>query len=434
MTSQSDIQAFVKRNYRFNFVVNALDGTFFWCGASFIAANTILPLYVSRLTDSKLALGILSTIAGMGWLAPQLFTANWVQRLPRKKVIPVNWGLFLERLPVLLMAPAVWLLASRAPLAALIVFLLLYAWHAGGAGLLAVAWQDMIGKIIPLERRGFFMGITNFGGTATGVLGATAAAWMLTRFAFPTGYALAFASAGVLILISWGFLALTREPAQESQVKTVSQVEYLQQLPAVLRADPNFRAFLISRVVLTLSGMATGFLAVYATQRWALSDGQAGVFTASTLIGQAVCNLLFGFLADRKGHKLVLEIGYLGGCAAVGLAAIAAQPGWFYGVFALIGAATAAFMISGMMIALEFSPPEIRPTYIGLNNTIAGLTGGLAPLIGGGLAELIGYRALFALAFGIGIAGVAILHWAVREPRYRQRHDGLSQPAPGEVE
>jgi MFS family permease len=427
MHSDSDLNQEVQRNYRYNFVVNALDGTFFWCGSSFIASATILPLYVSHLTDSRLALGVLSMIAAMGWLVPQLFTANWVQRLPRKKVVPVRVGLFTERLPVMLLAPTTMLLAVRFPALALVVFFLLFTWHAVGAGMIAVAWQDMIGKIIPPDRRGFFFGITNFGGTATGVLGAAAVAWLLDRYDFPTGYVLSFAAAAVLISISWLFLSLTREPARQSQGEAVSQREYWRRLPAVLRADPNFRRYLLSRVVIALSGMAGGFVTVYAVQRWGLSDGQAGGFTTSMLLGQALSNLTLGPLADRKGHKLALEVGVLLGTLAIGLAALAPHYAWFYVVFALLGAKIASFILSGLMIALEFNTAEVRPTYIGLNNTVSGIAGGVAPIVGGWLAEGIGYRGLFVVAFVVGLAGVSMLRWLVREPRYVRASESVGK-------
>lgn len=407
----------VQRNLRYNLVVNAMDGAFFWFGNSFIATTTILPLYVSRLTNSKLAIGILSMIASMGFLVPQLFTANWVQRLPRKKVLPVHLGLFTERMPIILLAPTTFLLATRFPTLALIVFLILLTWHVGGAGIIAVAWQDMIAKIIPLQVRGRFFGITNFAGTATGVLGASAAAWMLDRYGFPDGYILSFASAAVLIFISWVFLALAREPAQKSQAEKVSQVEYWRRLPSVLRANPNFRRYLLSRIVIAFSGMAGGFLTVYAVQQWNLSDGQAGGFTVGMLLGQALSNLVFGPLADRQGHKVVLEIGFGLGALALGLAALAPRPGWFYVAFALIGAQSAGFMLSGLMIALEFCAPDVRPTYIGLNNTIVGFVGGLAPVVGSWLAEGLGYRGLFVVALATELVGLAMLHWWVRDPR-----------------
>jgi MFS family permease len=406
----------VERHYRHNAVVNVLDGTFFWFGASFMATRTILPLYVSHFTNSALVIGLLSVLASTGWLLPQLFTANWIQRLPRKKVAIVHVGLFTERLPVFLMVPAAWL-ATRSSALALVLFFVLFAWHVVGAGAVAVGWQDMLAKIIPLDRRGRFFGITNFGGTATGVLGAAVAGWLLDRYDFPYGYMFCFALAAVFIFTSWVFLALTREPARVNQAAAISQREYWRRLPSILRADPGFRRYLFVQIVVGLGGMAVGFLAVYAVQRWQLPDSQAGSFTASMLAGQALSNLLFGVLADRKGHKLVLELAALAGTLAAGLASLAPAPAWFYAVFALTGASFAGFMLSGIMIVFEFSTPDVRPTYIGLNNTVSGVAAGLAPLLGGWLAGAVGYRGLFVAAFVIGLAGFALLRWAVREPR-----------------
>jgi MFS family permease len=417
LMADADFEREIERNYRYNAVVNVLDGTFFWFGASFITARTILPLYVSHFSDSKLLIGLVSMLANTGYLLPQLFTVNWIQRLPRKKVAPVNVGLFTERLPVILMVPAAWL-ATRSPALALVAFFTVYAWFSVGAGVVAVGWQDMIAKIIPLTRRGRFFGITNFGGMATGTLGAVAAAWLLDRYGFPDGYVLCFAAAAILVFISWIFLALTREPVQLNQSPVVSQREYWRRLPSILRADPNFRRYLRSQIVIALGGMAGGFVAVYAVQRWRLPDGQAGSFTASMLIGQAVFNLLFGALADRKGHKLVLELSILVGTLAIGLASMAPGPIWFYAVFALTGASAAGFWLSGIMIVFEFSTPEERPTYIGLNNTVTGVVTSLAPMLGGWLAGVLGYQALFVVAFVIGLAGFALLHQSVREPRW----------------
>jgi MFS family permease len=412
-----DIARQVERDYRHNFWVNLMDGALFWAGSSLIATNTVLPVYVSYFTDSKIVIGLLSVIGVAGWLLPQLFTANWVQRLPRKKVLPVNLGLFTERLPVMLMAPVA-LLSTRFPVLALVAFMLLVTWYTVGAGVVAVAWQDMIAKIIPSRRRGKFFGITNFLGTATGVVGASAAAWLLDRYGFPGGYVWCFALAAVLIALSWVFLSMAREPAQEPVEKHVSQREYWQRLPSVVRADRNFGRFLLSSAIIAFGGMGGGFLAVYAIQRWHLPDGQVGIFTASMLVGQAISNLIFGTLADRWGHKLVLELGTLLGALAVGIAAVAPNPAWFYVVFVLAGANTAAFLLSGLMIALEFSEPSLRPTYIGLNNTVRGIAASVAPLLGGWLATQLGYSFLFALACALAVAGLATLHWAVREPRH----------------
>jgi MFS family permease len=106
------------------------------------------------------------------------------------------------------------------------------------------------------------------------------------------------------------------------------------------------------------------------------------------------------------------------GALAIGLASVAPAPAWFYVVFALNGAAFAGLMLSGIVIAFEFGPPDVRPTYIGLNNTVYGVVASVAPILGGWLAGAVGYRPLFAIAFAVGLAGFALLRWSVHEPRY----------------
>ena len=407
----------IERHYKHNFTVNVLDGASFWLGYSFITPTTILPLYVSHLTHNPFLIGLIPMLSGACYLLPQLFTSNWVQRSPLKKVFPVKYGFFAERLPVFLMAPTTLLLAVRSPGLALVIFFLLFAWHAAGAGLIAVGWQDMVAKIIPANRRGLFFGLTQFGGMFTGVIGASGVAIALNRYPFPLGYALSFGAASLFILISWFFIAATREPPLYSQTEAVSQWEYLRSLPAIMRRDLNFQRYLTSQVVGAFGGMGIGFLTVYAVTHWQLPDSQGGNYTAAMMIGQAFANLLFGPLADRKGYKLVMEISIALGVLSFVIATFAPNPLWFYAVFALRGAANGGGMMSGVMIALEFSAPEMRPTYIGLSNTIYGIAAAIAPLAGSWLAETTGYGWLFGLSAASALAGLTLLHWLVREPR-----------------
>jgi MFS family permease len=347
-----------------------------------------------------------------------LFVANAVERAPRKKFFPVTLGFFLERIPIFLLAPAAYLLATSRPAAALAMFFVSYAWHCFGAGVIIVGWQDMIAKLIPVDRRGRFFGITNFVGNGSGVLGALAVPLVLDRFAFPLGYVISFAIAAVLFLISWVFLSLAREPAVPSAKPRVSQWEYMRSLPQVLRRDRNFRMYLLSQIVFMLSSMATGFLTVYAVQTWNLPDAQASSFTIALQVGLALGNLALGFLADHKGHKLSLEIGVTASALSLILAVVAPSPWWFFLIFFLRGAVNAGAFVSGMSIVYEFTDAENRATYIGLANTIPGVAGVIAPLIGGWMAGAWGYRPMFVVAAVVAAIGLVLLRFTVHEPRH----------------
>lgn len=350
------------REYRWNFTVNILDGACFWFGMSFFSSTVVLPLFVRRFTISPLLIGLVPLVTTSGHLLPQLFVANATERSPRKKFFPVTLGLFLERVPVFLMVPATYFLATNRPMMALTVFFVLYAWFRSGSGLIVVGWQDMIAKIIPVDRRGRFFGITYFIGNGAGILGAAA-------------------------------------------------------LPGLLRGDRNFRRYLLSQMVFVLGGMATGFFVVHTEKRWSLPDVRASEPAIALQIGLAAANLLLGLLSDRTGHKVTLEIGYLAAVLSSLLALLAPTAEGFFPILFLQGTVSAVSSISGVSIVYELAPTENRPTYIGLSNTVAGLSAGIAPLIGGWLAGSLSYRALFIVSALTGIGGWALLHFAVRDPR-----------------
>ena len=408
----------IKRNFRWNFTVNALDGASFWLGMSFISTTVILPLYVNHFTSNPLLIGLIPFVATAGVLLPQMFMANMVERAPRKKFFPVTIGFFTERIPIFLLAPVTYFLATSQPMLALSLFFVLYAWHAFGAGLIIVGWQDMVAKLIPVDKRGRFFGITNFLGNGTGVLGALAVPFVLNKYVFPWGYVISFAAAGVMIFVSWIFISLAREPAVHSSKPPVSQLDYLRSLPAVVRKDRNFRMYLLTQIIFALSGMATGFLVVYTVQTWSLPDAQASAFTVALQVGLALANLFFGFFADRRGHKLSLEICMGLSVLLLAMAIVAPSFWWFFPIFFLRGAVNAGVMISGISIVYEFTTAENRPTYIGLANTIPGVAGVIAPLLGGWLAGAISYQAMFILSMLLGIGSWGMLRFAVYEPRH----------------
>ncbi len=340
-----------------------------------------------------------------------------MEGLPLKKIAPALYGVYTERLPLLLL-PLAALLFKDQPALALGSLFLLYTWTNFGAGAMAVGWNDMVAKVIPLEKRGIFWGVTNTLGSGTGILGAVLAAWLLSRFDFPDGFVICFGLTGVFVAISWIFLAQTREVPQNSHKEKVSYLEYFRRLPAVLKEDPNFSNFLIAQVVMGLGGMLWGFLAVYAQKTWTMSDGQVGIYAIVMVVGQTLGNLFFGAFADRKGYKIVLELSALSAVISILIAVFAPGPGWLYPVFLLRGMSFAGFFMASLMV-FEFTSPENRPTYIGLNSTIIGIGSSIAPLLGGLLAGWLDYRPMFIISLLFAAAGLVVLRVIVREPRHR---------------
>ena len=414
--SEEELSIEVERNYRWNYATNLLDGAFFWFGNSFASASTIIPLFVSKLTPSPFAIGLVAIIAQSGWALPQIFTANAVEQLPRKKAIAVNAGFFLERLPTWLWIIAA-LISNRLPNLALVIFLLSFAWFNFGAGVAATAWQDLIARCFPVDRRGRFFGTTLFVGAGFGALGASLSAWLFKTYPFPTNFVYLFAIAAIAINLSWAFLALVREPVSPVTRRRQSSHQFFSTLPDILRRDQNFRRFLLVRMLQSLGGMGMGFVTVAALQRWQIPDSTVGVYTVVLLLGQTAGNLFFGWLSDRVGHKLSLELGALGFFLSFATAWLAPTEEWFFVVFALSGIASGALIVSGILMIMEFCEPQRRPTYAGLANTSMGLVGVAAPMLGAGIAS-INYSWLFAVSAVLSLMAWGAMRWWVQDPRW----------------
>jgi MFS family permease len=429
--SEHELAAEAERNYPWNFAVNLLDVATFWFGTSFMSSGTILPLFISKLTSDPLPIGLVAIIAQSSWSLPQLFTANAIERLAHKKPVVVNLGFFTERLPLAFLVIAA-LVAAQSPSLALVVFLAGYTWYGLGGGAVAAAWQELVARCFPVNRRGRFFGTSLFVGAGTGVAGAALSTWLLQAFPFPTNFVYIFAIAAVAITASWAFLALTREPVQPVIAPRQSNRQFWAGLPDILRQDHNFRRFLLTRMVMALGGMGGGFITVAAVERWEVPDATVGIFTSALLIGQTFGNLVLGLLADRFGHKLTLEIGALTSFLAFALAWLAPAVDWYYAVFVLMGISSGAIMLSGILVILEFCGPERRTTYIGIANTGVGAVAAVAPLLGVWLAG-IDYGWLFAASAAVSLAALVIMHWWVREPRLAATLASSDAPVTGEI-
>lgn len=403
-------------NFRWNLFFNSFDVILFMGGISLLSATTILPLFVSKLSDSTIPLAIVAMLAQGGFFLPQLLTANFIERLDRKKPMVVNIGFLTERLPAILLVCAP-LLVVWSPSLTLVVFLLFYAWFTLGGGLIAAAWQDLIARCFPVTRRGRFFGGTLFLGTLLGVGLASWAGTILDTVAFPNNFVYIFGAASIGIVVSWIFVAQTREPVEASTVPYRSNRQYLAELPKVIQADANFRSFLIARFILALSEMGSGFLTVAAIQTWVISDSVVATYTTSSLVGQTAGSLLMGFLADRYGHRLSLEISTVSAVLAFTLAWLAPSPDYYLAVFFLLGFFMGARIVSGMLVVIEFCRPEKRPTYIGVANTLAGIGSVIAPVIGAGLVK-IGFSWVFVASAVTSLIALLMLRFWVKEPRF----------------
>ena len=407
----------INKHLRYNFAVNVMDGAFFGFALGFASFVTVLPLFVSTMTDSAILIGLIPAIHSVGWQLPQLFTARQVTRLSRYKPTVVLMTIH-ERLPFLGLAAVAWFLPALGREVVLLLTFGLLTWQGLGGGFTATAWQSMIGKIIPAKRRGIFFGSQAAAANLLASGSAVLAGILLERLDSPLDWAVCFLLASVSMAVSWVFLAKTREPDRPPVGANENRSGFWSDVGAILQRDVNFRWFLAARVLSQMATVAFGFYTIYAVRHHGMSEGIAGLVTGVFAATQTVANPIMGWGGDRWSHRAVMEVGALAAAASASLAWLAPDMTWFYLVFILAGVANVAFFTIGTTLILEFGTEAERPAYIGLANTLVAPSTILAPLAGGWLADSAGYPAAFLASAVSGLLTALILHVMVQDPRH----------------
>ncbi len=386
-----------QNNLKHNVIVNIADGSFFGFGIGVSSFNTVIPLFVSTMTNSAILIGLIPAIHNVGWQFPQLFTAHKITRMPRFKPFVILMTIQ-ERIPFLGLAAVALLAPKIGTTASLLITFLLLIWQGMGAGMTANAWQNMVSRIIPSHILATFFGLQSAGSNLLASIGAVIAGYILQNLGAPNGYAICFVVTFLLMAISYAFLAMTREPAKPDLTVDDSKADFWKKVMAIMKKDVPFRWFIISRNAFQFGMMAQAFFIIYAIKVHHLNLEAAGVMTGLLFITQVAANPLLGWISDKWNSSSVLKAGAMAIGAASLLAWWAPTAGWFYLVIILSGTATTAFWTIGIAKSLEFGSDEEKPTYVGLTNTLVAPSTIAAPLIGGWLADISSYSVTFITA------------------------------------
>ncbi len=381
-------------NVRFNATVNIMDGAFFGAGLGFASFTTVIPLFVSLLTNSPIIIGLALAIHSMGWQLPQLPLAGRVGRLSLFKPTVMRMTIH-ERLPFLGLAVIAWFLPILSLELALALTFAMLMWQGFGSGFTANVWQSMIAKIIPESAHGRFFGIQMsavnllMGGTAV------AAGLILARYTSRIGFTLSFILASVAMAISFFFLTLTREKEQQPAIASVTGPSVWSETKRLLIADSVFRRFLVIRMIFHLGMVAFSFYAVYAVGERGVSVALVGVLMGMMMACQMVGNPLLGALGDRTSHYFVLFLGTLAALLSTALAgSLTSVPGLFV-IFGLAGIAYIVGWTTTMVISLRFGGPSEQSIYIGMSNTLIAPVTLVAPFLAGLVINAFGYQTMF---------------------------------------
>lgn len=410
-------EKFVWDNLKRNYLGNYLHGMLGMTGFRLVNAPTFLPAYLYSVSGSNGIVGLALALQQVGGIISPIFGATKVEH--RTKVMPAAmWMGGLGRLAILGMALAGWFLSGQ-PL----VWMLLFCMFMFGLfmGAQRVVFNLLMSKVIPISRRGRLQAWRN----ATGGLIAAVLAWVAGKYfiepnLFGNGYSTTFVFAFALTSAGlWALQLLLKEPEPPTTRAQGRFRDRLRDFPALISQDRAYGFFLLVQMLATSARIATPFYILYVGKVMGADGATLGLLSFAFLGADTASNLVWGYLGDKTGFRLVLIVSIIGWVGATVMLLNLHEPVWIFSAFALLGASLSGYMMAANTMILEFGNRDDLPMRIAVSATAESITATAGPLVGGVVAEIYGYDVVFMASLGFLAAALVILVTAVRDPRRR---------------
>ncbi len=368
---------------------------------------------------STVMIGAVTAIEIATSLAPQVLGSLLFGPREGRQRRLVAWH-FVAIIPFLLAISAIALFAPRwQPGLVRWLVLVSFGCYMCGIGVVLAAWFDWLSGVFPKTTRGRAFGL-GFGASALLNLAGGLTAGRLLALqgrlpAFALLYLLASLAGSASILI----FGLIDDPA--SRVPDERPPMRLDEMAVWFRrslADRNFCRYLAGRLLATAGFCVVPFLAVHYTSARGGSLPPAEVVTLGVLmpLGAGLANFAFGWLGDRRGHRIGVMTAALLQMAAIAAAVLGRGAAGAAAAYFAAGLAGGAASVSQLNMVFETCPHDHRLPHITIANLV--LSAGLVfPLLAGWVVERLGFAALLRASLLVSAAAFLWYLAMVREPR-----------------
>ena len=364
-------------------------------GAAALTSGVILTAFALHLGASNVMVGILAAMPFLAQLL-QLPAVQLIERWRRRKQIAVVASL-IGRTMLAVMA----VLAFFSGTTALLVFLTAQMLLCGLGAVGGCAWNSWMRDLAPEERLGEVFARRTVWLTAVslilGLVAALAFDWT------PAGsgardavFAAMFAAGCITGLISARIVATMPEPLMPPIAGRVNLRDLLRQ-PL---GDPNFRRLLVFIASWQFAiNLATPFFTVFIVRQLHFAVSFVLLLSVASQIANILALRLWGRLSDRFANKSVLAV-----CAPAYILAFVAMIGasqlgdraavklWLVGLHLIMGATIAGVTLASTNIALKLSPKGSATAYVATSAMTTAVAAGVAPILGGLLAQFFAAR------------------------------------------
>ncbi len=259
------------------------------------------------------------------------------------------------------------------------------------ASLAGVAWTSWMSELVPEKIRGAYFGkrntITSFFGMLFIVSGGKFISLWADAYGEdnPYGFIILFALGLTAGLISLFFLRKI-PPAGESPIKSTQENFPISKFLIPLKNN-NFRRVLVFALVWIFAiNFAGPFYGVYMLRELNADFSFITLFGTAATIATIITMKIWGGITDKLGSKPVIIVSTIM-LSLIPFLWIASTQEYFYPLLVVAHISSGIFMagagLSQFNILLKLTPVKGKSVFLALFAAITGLSGALAPVIGG---------------------------------------------------
>lgn len=427
----ADIRRFStdRRGQAASFISGLVAASFGAFADAILAPTLLLVVFVARLTDSYIVVGLVPATAASLFFLPAFLVSS---TLRGRRKLPWLLGASLVRIAAIALLAYVASQADRLSNGQILQsFFICFATYTLASGFATTLATDVAARAVAREYRGRFFSTRNL---VTGIVAIVAALLVVAQFgeegpAYPDNYRALFVAATVALAIAAFFETRLAEPSRLVGRAPVHRGGF------PLLAS-RYRRFLTFRVALSAVAIADPFYIIFALRELGVGLVVVGWYLLAMLVARVVMQPLWVAYTRAHGARNTLQaaallrlvmpliallIPYIGDAEFYQsrVSDTRVLPVAFGAIFVLAGMALAAQAVANWTYLVEIAPAGRRATFTRPTNVVLAAVG-LVPVLGGWIVQRYDFNTLFLVTTGIALLTLTLsgaLSASVVQPR-----------------
>lgn len=384
-----------------NYILMFSDNILFTNAMTFISVNAVIAYFLNSLGASTLQISLTSALVSIGaFLSQPIFVKIAMENSYKIKIFARI--LYTQRIFFLVFILTIPYFAKHNPRFTIILFLICWGIFNLFTGSYSPIYSSLLSKMIPHTQRGRLLGLAGGIGNIIALGASYIIGLLLKNIIFPYNYTVIFLIGILILLLDVVVFQLMKETPDVVTGKYISYFKHIRAIPKYLKNNINIMKIIIGNSFIVISNVALGYYVIYAIRTYGAAAEQVALFTGLGVIANVFGSTVFGFIADRYGHKLILQstalFSMMAGIVILSVHAMNAV----YFAFALSTLCSSGFNLSSNVLIIHNSPKDQIPVYISANSMITLILYSAVMITSGYVIDKLSFVPIFII---ISIAG-----------------------------